>query len=268
MKNIWIERVKADSKRYIREENERKQNYYKNRYGRTKTYEFPPKDKINFGKYFYFHKPVVEIFDLSKIALAVYPVMCLKADFIYNTWFQIPQEEIAVKSGLSINTVNKALQELEFKGLLEKEKQNSGRTHYYVYKVEFIRKSEIQEYEGDFITFNQSIVDSGVWAGLKLRSKALYLAFRTTAFHDIEPLFYDEEIFDGSYINYNQLIKNHIDNYVNRKFDMCKSSISALCELVGIDSSNISPILRQLENHGLIKKYDEVFEVYLKPKIS
>jgi DNA-binding MarR family transcriptional regulator len=169
---------------------------------------------------------------------------------------------------MSITTVRKALFELEEHDLITREKQNLGKRHFYVYKVQFIRREMIEEYKNEYFTFNQSIVDSGVWADLNLRSKALYLAFRVQAFHDIEALFDDEEIFDGSRIDYDDIISTHLDEYRNRKFDMCTTPISQLCKLVGIDSSNLTQVLEQLEKHGLIKRFGDWFEVYLKPIIS
>jgi len=52
--------------------------------------------------------------------------MCLKADFKDDNSFQIPQEEISVKAGLSINTVQNALVELENKELLERKKSTEA----------------------------------------------------------------------------------------------------------------------------------------------
>jgi len=279
MKNTWKKRIKAnldqdernirkEADRNTRKENERKRDLYKKLYGKTKKYEFPPINKINFQKHFYFPKSIVTEYNLSMRALAVYPVICLKADFEDDKWFKIPQEEITIKSGMTSNTVSKALLELEESGLLKREKRNSGKTHYYVYKVEFIRKDMIEEYENKYFTFNQSIVDSGTWADLYSRSKTLYLAFRVHAFHDIEALFDDEEIFDGSRIDYNEIISTHLDEYRHREYDMCSMPISQLCKLVGIDSSNLTSVFEQLDSHGLIKRFGDWFEVYLKPIIS
>ncbi|MGB2693357.1 MAG: hypothetical protein WBB48_01210 [Thermodesulfobacteriota bacterium] len=268
MKIPWKERIKSDLDKKNRERYQNKLDVYKRLYGKSKKYAFPPKDKINLEKHFYFPKSVVTEYNLSMRALAVYPVVCLKADFEDDKWFKISQEEITIKSGMTSNTVNKALLELEESDLLEREKRNSGKTHYYVYKVEFIRKDMIEEYKNEYFTFNQSIVDSGVWADLNLRSKALYLAFRVQAFHDIDSLFYDEEIFDGSRIDYNDIIGTHLDEYRHREYDMCTTSVSQLCKIVGIDSSNLTSVFEQLDSHGLIKRFGDWFEVYLKPIIS
>jgi len=267
MKNTWKERIKANLDKDERKGNQNKLDFYKRLYGKSKKYAFPPKEKINLEKHFYFPKSIVTEYQLSMRALSVYPVMCLKADFVYNKWFQITQEEIVAKSGISINTVHKALLELKNNDLLLTEKRNSGRRHFYVYKVRFIRKDLIEEYKNEYFTFNQSIVDSGTWADLSLRSKALYLAFRVQAIHDIDSLFYDEEIFNGSHIDYDGLIPRYFDEYRHREYDICTTPISELCNIVGINSSNMKPIIEQLEKCGLIKKFDECFEVYLKPKI-
>ena len=266
MQSTFKGKVLANVKRQIRERNENKKIFYKELYGSIKKYNFPPKHKINLEKHFYFPKSIVTEFQLSKRALAVYPVMCLKADFEDDNWFQIPQEEISVKAGLSINTVHKALLELENKGLLTREIKTSGKRHFYTYRVKFIRKDKIKELKNKYFTFNQSIIDSGVWANLNLRSKALYLAMRVKAFYDIAVLF-DDEKFDGSIIDYEELISANIKEYRNRKYDMCTTPISQLCKIVQIDSSNLNIILEQLEKHRLIKRFDDCFEVYLKPKL-
>jgi len=157
MQSTFKGKVLANVKRQIRERNENKKIFYKELYGSIKKYNFPPKHKINLEKHFYFPKSIVTEFQLSKIALAVYPVMCLKADFEDDNWFQIPQEEISVKAGLSINTVHKALLELENKDLLKKVKRTEGKKHYYVYKIHFIRKDFIEKYQNEYFTFNQSV---------------------------------------------------------------------------------------------------------------
>jgi DNA-binding MarR family transcriptional regulator len=268
MKRISKKAAISDAERDIREEHERKRDFYKKLYGKSKKYAFPPKDKINLEKHFYFPKSVVTEYNLSMRALAVYPVMCLKADFEDDKWFKIPQDEIAVKSGLSRNTVQKAILELEENDLIKRKIENSGKRHYYVYKVEFIRKDMIEEYKNEYFTFNQSIVDSATWADLNLRSRALYLAFRVKAFFDIEVIFYEDEVLENPLIDYDHYIGMNLAAHRNRKFDMCTTPISQLCKLVGIDSSNLTQVLEQLEKHGLIKRFGDWFEVYLKPIIS
>jgi len=62
----------------------------------------------------------------------------------------------------------------------------------------------------------------------------------------------------------------HSDEYRNRKWDVCYTSIAELCRRVNITPINLKPILHQLENHLLIERVDEnksIFKVYLKPRI-
>lgn len=256
----------SDTERDIKDANERKRNLYKNRFGRKK-YAFPPKDKTNLEKHFCFPKELIFEYSLSMRALAVYPIMCLKADFEDDTWFQIPLEEIAAKSGLSINTVRKALQELEDNDLLRREKRTSNKIHYYVYKVRFIRKDMIKTYEGKYFIFNQSIIDSGIWAKLNLRSKALYLALRAKAFFDPDSYLFDDDLRDSIMDNEDLSESTNFPGYRHRRYDICTTSVSQLCKLLRISSSNIKSNIEELVSNGLIKKFDECYEVYLHPII-
>ncbi len=276
MKINWKERVKGDVERQIikeadrntKTEHERKREFYKKLYSKIKKYEFPPKDKININKHFFFPKSIITEYNLSKRALAVYPVMCLKADFKVDTWFHISLEEIVTKSGLSKNTVSKALLDLKDKGLLTREKRNAGKKHYYFYRVQFIRKDMIEEHSNQYFIFNQSIVDTGTWSDLNLRSKALYLAFRVMARFDIDTIFDKDEIQEAPWIDYDFYIKMNLAEHRYRDYDICTAPISLLCELVGINSSNIKPTIKQLEDYNLIKYYFYgCTEVYLRPKL-
>ena len=192
--------------------------------------------------------------------------MCLKADYKDNNWFQIPQEEISVKAGLSINTVQKALVELENNGLLERKKRNDGKRHYYLYKVFLIRKDMIADYKKEYFTFNQSIIDSGVWSKLNPRSKVLYLAMRAKAQFDFESII-EDILLDGTRIDYDDLIKSNLKDFRNRKYDICEFSLTQLCKFANINQTNLKPVISQLERYRLVKSYGDYFEVYLIPKI-
>jgi len=266
MKLTLKEKIALHVRKEIKKRQETKRKVYKERYNKVKKYKFPLKEHINTNKHFFFCKSIVSDYNLSKSALAVYPVMCLKADFKDDNWFQLPQEEISVKAGLSINTVQKALVELENKELLERKKSTEGKRHYYLYKVLFIRKGMIADYEKEYFTFNQSIIDSGVWSKLKPRSKVLYLAMRATAKFDFVSIF-DDIPLDGTRIDYDDLIKSNLKDFRNRKYDICEFSLTQLCKFANINQTNLKPVIGQLEKHRLVKNYGIFFEVYLIPKI-
>jgi len=266
MKLTLKEKIAVHVRKEKEKRQESKRKVYKERYNKVKKYKFPPKEHINTNKHFYFFKLLVSDYNLSKSALAVYPVLCLKADFKDDNWFQMPQEEISVKAGLSINTVQKALVELENNELLERKKRNEGKRHYYLYKVLFIRKDMITDYEKEYFTFNQSIIDSGVWSKLNPRSKVLYLAMRVKAQFDFESIF-DDVPFDGTRIDYDDLIKSYLEDFRNRKYDICELPLSQLCGFASINQTNLKPVISQLERYRLVKSYGDYFEVYLIPKI-
>ena len=98
------QKILADAKKRIRQKREKHKRFFAQKYDKTKTFKFPPKDKINMEKHFYFPKFIGHFQTISKAALAVYPVICSRANFDNNTWIQLPQEHIAKMAGVSVNT--------------------------------------------------------------------------------------------------------------------------------------------------------------------
>ena len=132
---------------------------------------------------------------MSKSALQVYPVLCSRANFEENKWFQLSRENIAKMAGISHPTVSKGIEDLlEYtindKGnkipFLEMKKQTEGKRHFYVYKISLPRKDEIKKWRGQYFIFHTCIINSGVWAILKPRAKLLYIAMRMKAFFDAD----------------------------------------------------------------------------------
>ena len=274
MKINWKERVKADVKRQLSKKREYQKNLFIQKYNKSKVYEFPEASEIDMNRFFCFPK-FCEDYYMSTSSIAIYPVLCLLSDFENNNWFQISQKNIAIMAGLTINTVAKGIKELEEQYLdeepfLEKQKRTQGTRHFYVYRVNFIRKNDIEEWRSDYITFHKCIVESGVWADLKPRAKALYLSMRMSARFDPELYVEIEDL--GLDTDSNEFWELHTDgNYRNRKWDVCYTSIAELCRKVNISSINLGMVLEQLKNHRLIERVDEhrsIFKVYLKPKIK
>ncbi len=110
--------------------------YFKQAYDLTR--EFRWREVVNVEKFFCFPKQVLEM-GLSKSALAIYPVLCSRADFKEHTWYQLPQGHISEMAGVSVNAVVTACRELVEAGLLERQKKTEGTRHYYVYRPVFIR---------------------------------------------------------------------------------------------------------------------------------
>ena len=273
MKKQFRERIKANLDKKDRERKEHQKKLFKHHYNKSKDYEFPKVSDIDMNRFFCFPK-FDENFCMSLPSITIYPVLCLQSHFERNEWFQISQKNIAKMSGIHVNTVVKGIEDLEEKSLnkepfIEKKKQTQGTRHFYEYRVNFIRKNDIKDWDENYITFHKCIVDSGVWAELKPRAKALYVSMRMGArfdpelYEEIEDLGLDTdsnefwEVFSG-------------EKYRNRKWDVCNTSLAELCRKVDITPANLKPILKQLENHRLIERIDEnqsVFKVYLKPKI-
>ena len=274
MKINWKERIKADVKRQLSKKREKQKNLFKQRYKKSKDYEFPKVSDIDMNRFFCFPK-FDENFCMPLPSIAVYPVLCLLSDFEHNEWFQISQKNIAKMAGISDSTVVKGIKDLEEryldeKPLLEKKKQTLGTRHFYVYRMNFIRKDDIEDYEGNYITFHKCIVESGVWADLKPRAKALYLSMRMSAHFEVE-LYVDIEDLDLDYESSEIEEFYSGSEYRNRLWDVSNTSLAELCRNVNISPINLRTVIEQLENHRLIERvdeYDNLFKVYLKPKIK
>ena len=208
-------------------------------------------------------KSVIQELGLSKAALAVYPVLCCEADFEKDEAFQISQKNIARFAGVSENSVRNALKELENAGLLTKEKVTDGPRHFYVYKVTFYRRPELEanEQRGDAIYFYNCIIDNGIWAELKPRAKVLYLTLRAVAKQDLELY----SVIEGENYGEDWNGVNYDDYIRNRKWDVCDISLSKLCKLAKIERTNLTPVLEELERYKLIERVGRWIKVYLRP---
>ena len=254
-------KIKANTKRRKQE----RKNEINERFKKTgsKNRKFPVK-KINEERFVFLPK-IYTIGKLSKSALAIYPVLCSMANFDNNEWFHALQEDLKYASGLSYTQVRKAITKLIDLKLLKQDKVTECKLHYYMYKVEFIRRSSLGERKKDAFIFHTCIIDSGVWAKLKPRAKALYIALRSAAKIDLQEycaleygMDYNEEL--------HELDKDvRGEWYRNRKWDICYDPLINFCQSVNISHQNILPVIKQLEKYVLVKRYSKIFMVYLKP---
>ena len=212
-------------------------------------------DTLNINKFVGLPKGIHK---LSNSALAVYPVLCSKADFVEDKSFQISQENIAFMAGINKNTACKGIEELETSNLLSKEMIIEGTRHFYVYNVEFIRKSVLEENKGKIIYFYTCIIDNGIWAKLNPRAKALYLAMRITAKQNLDEYNYYEDNEYYETMEYEDYIRN-------RKWDMCIEPLTVLCNLFRISNNHINMVIKELEKYKLIERMETCTKVYLKP---
>lgn len=255
--------ILRDIQRQKEEKKKQQKEVFRQVYNRPKEKAFSDIDQLNMDSFRAIPKNIVSSYELSKAALAVYPVLCSEADFEKDEAFQISQKNIARFAGVSENSVRNALKELENAGLLTKEKVTDGPRHFYVYKVTFYRRPELEanEQRGDAIYFYNCIIDNGIWAELKPRAKVLYLTMRAVAKQDLELYSVIEgEDYGGDWtgVNYDDYIRN-------RKWDVCDISLSKLCKLAKIERTNLTPILEELERYKLIERVGRWIKVYLKP---
>ena len=245
------------------------------KYDAIKIFEFPERDAIHMERHFYFPKilgPGPCGSTLSKAALAVYPVMCSRANFENNDWFQLPQEAIAKMAGVSIPTVGRGIKHLidnkyrlEISGgelpLLERRMTTEGTRHFFLYRAGFFRKDLLAHSQGGCFIFHTCIIDSGVWAQLKPRAKALYLAMRSVALQDYETY---RAIEDGNGFEW----MTTYDEYLKmRKWDLVNTPLAELGRLININMDDANVFLKELERCRLVERVDRWHKVYLKPKI-
>lgn len=240
---------------------------FKQRFDKLKVIEFKPDEECSWMKHFRFPKSIIAEAQLSQKALIVYPVLCSQANFEEDNWFQISLENIAKLSGLTAPTVQKALEELigcnyriKTKGIqvpiLERRLTSNGSRHYYIYRVGFIRKDMIKKSK-DFV-FYTDLIDSGIWARLSRRAKLFYLALKNVAYFDASTYSKIEGYPESDLIS-----KGEFDFSI-RKWDVCNSTRKELCNAVGIGSSDIYRVIRELEDKYLIETIGRYFKVWVK----
>jgi len=273
-------------KKEIRRKKEILKQEFDERYDKTKPYKWKDLEEINMQKHFYLPKFMKDFGGrISKPALAIYPVLCSKADFEINRPFQISQACIGELAGLNVSTVNKATRELveqnfvlvthdttgESSGsvpLLSREKITKGTRHFYVYRVGFIRKNMMEDWRKNFFIFHTCLIETEVWRSLSLRAKVLYLTMRE--FAQFDPYLYDRIEYDGElgledYEGGTSEFYN-TDKYRNRRWDVCDVSLARLCRIAGMTSPGMKEIIEELEGYKLVERVGRWFMVYLKPK--
>jgi hypothetical protein len=262
--------VLADAQRASEEHRRRQRELFSKLYNKTKKFQFPKPEEVNMVKHFFCPKifgPEGLGQTMSKAEMAVYPVLCSRADFKHDSEFQLPEEHIADMAGISIPTVAGAMRGLEkreFEGapLIQRRKITERDRHFYVYHVNFIRKGTSSKYENSYFRFFTSIIDSGTWARLIPRAKCLYLAMRNMAQQNMET-YYEIEAIDYNLYDISQADVNTY--FKQRKWDLCTVPIVELCRHVNIEHTNMAPVIKQLRHFRLIKKVDRFVKVYLKP---
>ncbi len=174
--------------------------------------------------------------NLSNSAKAVYPVLGFFANGSNECYPNITT--ISAVSGLSKNTANKGVKDLESSGLLEiKKKSLRGSVASSIYKMKIPLKGT-----GDIILWHKDIVNSGVWHELTPSAKNIYLAMRLSAYIDCNHLLDGEEISHAIEFN---------EGYKYRKYDFCMMSNSEISRIAGITYRSFSAAIRRLEHYGL-----------------
>lgn len=218
-------------------------------------------ENINLDDYRAFHKDIFS-YNLSKPALAIYPVLCSETDFEKDKTFQIPQKEIKEWAGISESSVRKGIEELENVGVLHREKITERIRHYYIYKINFIRKAELNANKGKIIYFYTCLIRNGIWAKISLPAKILYLILRTEAKQDWKEYAYIEgEEYDGDFQGL-----NHTKYIQTRKWDICHLSLMEMSKKANVDRGSINKILEELEAATLAERIGKWTKIYLKPQ--
>jgi len=272
-------KVALEAKKQKEQRRQQQKELFAEKYDKTTIFEFP-KAEVNMNRHFFFPKifgPGLFGDQWSKASIAVYPVMCSQANFEHNDWFQISQENIGKMAGIGGGTVQKGIKELvdgEYKlkttdengkgtavPLLEVKMTSEGTRHFYLYRAGFIRRNMIPHWKGDYFLFFACLIDSGIWAKLKPRAKALYLAMRSVAVQDYE-LYRDVETDNGF-----EWMTSHDEYIRTRKWDVVTIPLAELGRHAGVNVTNIKAPMKQLEKYRLVERIDKWFKVYLKPRI-
>lgn len=256
--------------------------HFRRTYDRTIDDPFPAPDKVNMERAAYL--PKFELLHnaegglLSYPAVALYPVLCIHAD--YNDpkrWLQRSRENLADRAGLSTKTVDVGLDELlgatmpvkpgatARRPLLQREPGQSGCRQYWLYQLGFVRpKIEGDDWRYHCFPFHGQIVDSRTWARLSRRAKALYLIARSNSYFDPDLYGYTQGIdLDDAEVR-DEFYRNH---YSKHKWDVCTVPLARLCSMAGISRPH-KPVLDELAAEGLIEelplmnKRDRVLKVY------
>lgn len=287
-------KVLQDARKQIRQKwrewkhakKENQKAYFKRLYDKPREINFKSWGEVNMDKHFFFPK-FKEDWAFGKItplsALAVYPVICSRVDFRdYNKWFQISLENIAKLTGASVNTVSDGIEHFMNISyalsqndevqcyLLERKMTHEGKRHFYVYRAGFIRNEMIGKWrdeknpkQKDYFKFYTCIIDTGLWAKLRPRAKAFYLALRSCSRFDHKAYALIEEGMPTEELD--QVVFSE-EEYRARKWEICDTPTAHLCRMVNISASDIQQIVEELEQHGLVEKIDRWYKVYLWPQ--
>lgn len=265
---------------------QRLKKYFEDLYDKRNTVEFQPINELNMEKYFYMPKVNESFFYATNNALAIYPVLCGRADFWDNkNWVRISRENIGKLAGISTKSVDEGIRDLmrlnfseqeDRIPFLQKREWQDGKRRGYEYMPAFFKYGvdalSPKKWSTQSFTFHTCIVMSGAWARLSRKAKALYIAIRSKSFFDRKAYYYLEKV----YINSLEEIYEGADvsepgkkKYRMRKWDICNSTIKELFELARIPYRNTRQIISELEEAGLLERVHSTksfFKVYLRPE--
>jgi len=203
-----------------------------------------------------------------RVAIAVYPALCMQAARERGNWVHLSLENLAKMTGVSVPTAKKGVDNLtqwvavKIKKHREREQIIStfplleirhGRRN--AYKVGYVKRELVKEWRGNYFAFHTCIIESGVWAKLPPLAKALYLAMLCNA-----------EQHHELYCKVEGVQRLTVEEYYERrKWDVCWTPLTELARQVGY-SKNPKKCVSQLVHCGLVERVGRWFKVYLKPK--
>ncbi|PWN05640.1 hypothetical protein [Rhodohalobacter mucosus] len=290
--NAVISDVKRQKKDSVENKKQKQKEYFASIYDRPKEVQFKDKEEMNMVKHIYLPKLDQDWnFGRYKNAVAIYPVLCCRADFRDDTkWVRISRENIGKLAGIWPGAVDKGIIRLvnvmfNIKDeipvpFLQVREWKDGKRRGHEYLPAFYRygseKLDPHKWATEFITFHSCIIDSGVWAKLSRKAKALYWAMRSKAFFDRDAYQQIEgiriktldEVYDNELYN-SETLELDTKKYSDRKWDICNTTLKELFQLARTPYTDTREIVSELVDLGLVERVHQtkpIFKVYLRPK--
>jgi len=223
-------------------------------YNKPRTIEFVPVEELNMNLHVYIPKFLKHsIQDWGLPSFALYPVLACRANYYEEMGFQISRDNIKKLTGMSLNSVDSGIGALlgskaDNRPILKREADNKEGRDFYKYNVLINRISTKQGQNPKSAMFHRALVDSGVWASLPLRCKALYFALRQVSY-------WDPDIATA--------LRVKPEYRAERPFEVVTENISNLFKRVNMSPQRMEPVFKELEYWGLVERYKGVMLVYM-----
>lgn len=254
------EKVRKTAIKQKEKSRDERNKYYKALYNRKEIITLP-KPSINMEKFFYFPKSYFQEINISKPAVALYPVLCSLADYKKEKFFQISIKNLGVYAGLSEPQVIKGIKDLQNikmnngKALLEIKQIQRKERRLNTYNIKFDRRGKDEGKSCSF-PFHVCIIDSGIWAKLPSACKAVYLSLRI----------------NSEWAEWAENGKEALEEYKARDYEVYAGSLQRIADNAGLSYPTTLKWMGMLDDYGLIAEFEigkhrKVLEVYLKASV-